>query len=98
MYKCNECKATFEYDSVNDNDGHCINCAANNIEFVQKRYNINQGKSIKFDTLMDGVQYVDTFVNSKYVLQLDGKRYTFNDTAEVVPYVEKKLGYKVIMD
>ena len=28
MKYCIECRATFEYDSVNDDDGHCINCGS----------------------------------------------------------------------
>lgn len=54
-------------------------------------------KSIGFDELMDEhVTYVDAKVADIYVLCLDDGRYEFKDTADIVPFVEKELGYKVV--
>ena len=53
-------------------------------------------KTIEFEELMDEhVTYVDAKVADVYVLDLDG-RHEFSDTADIVPFVEKELGYKVV--
>ena len=51
---------------------------------------------ISFDDLMDCVTYVDCKLSDLYRLKLDGECYEFKDTAEIVPFVEKKLGYEVV--
>jgi len=55
-------------------------------------------KVIDFDELMDCVKYVP--VNSSrgfYVLRIDGTTKKFKNTSEVIPFVEKELGYTVEM-
>lgn len=56
---------------------------------------VNDDKpTIDFDTLIDDcVRFIDVV---GYVLTLDGKSHTFDNTSEIVPFVQDELGYVVV--